>query len=134
MPVNSIIFILEDQQERIQWFRSVLEGEGRGLVIARTVAQALVLFQGLRPELVFLDHDLDNDAFNYDDAQHSGTAFLNKVLCSEIEYPGLRKAEQIVIHSANPPGAGRMLAALKATGIAAEWIPYMTLTERLKVA
>jgi len=123
-------FLLEDDPLRVAWFESRFPD----IVVARTVAAALYSFEGLKPDFVFLDHDLDlTESGNgyYAPRQGDGTAFVNSVLCQELRYPGLRRAQRIVIHSMNPVGSYNMWQALDAVGIASERIPFSNLKERV---
>lgn len=122
-------FLLEDDPLRIAWFQSRFPD----IVVSRTVEAALYQFEGLKPDIVFLDHDLDLSHMGggYNEHQQSGCAFVNNVLCQELRYPGLRRAQRIVIHSMNPVGAANMAAAMDAAGIVCERVPFSSLRERV---
>lgn len=128
-----MIFLLEDDLERIAWFESLF---GDQLVVTRTVEAALYSFEGRSDfEIVFLDHDLDESSVRgeYVEKHHSGCAFVNSVLCQEVRYPGLRKAQRIIVHSMNPDGALAMCLAMKASGLVPEAIPFNDLKKRMTV-
>lgn len=126
-----MIYLLEDDPLRIAWFESKFTGD---LIVSRTVEAAMYQFEGLRPEMVFLDHDLDmSHGHGYDETSQCAHAFVKSVLFNEVRYPGLRAAKKIVIHSINPDGARGMFLTLKQAGIESELVPFNFLKDRLVI-
>ena len=91
------IFVLEDIQERINFF----EKRYPFATICRTVKEAKEQIHGKRWDILFLDHDLgdNNEGDGYDFA---------KFLKENVDIDNM----SIIIHSFNPVGAKNMQAVL----------------------
>ena len=101
IPKDARILVVEDNAQRILWFRGHLSFSRTEY--AMTCAEALNCLQDGAPyDIIFLDHDAglpfdENDTF-YDVA----------VRLNELDY---RKV--VIIHSMNPAGARRMRTCMK---------------------
>lgn len=103
--------VLDDEQYRHDEFERRFRGHD--VVHARTVAEAIGALSGERFDQVCLDHDLGDDhGTGQDVADHIAAM------------PRDRSPRTVVVHSFNPPGARRMLATLKETGIPAWYRPF----------
>lgn len=109
IPNNARVFILEDNEERMDWFRHKL-GHQPGYRRASNALQAItILSQEATFDIMFLDHDLsfiDEGQFNEHTYANSGS----RVAASMAEHGWL--AEHVIIHSWNPAGAANMAKVL----------------------
>lgn len=116
------IFILEDDEDRISWFKKALSSHT--LTICQTADAAI---QSLSPdfEMIFLDHDLDLEhmdaLFDMMDDEAKYTMWLQgekscpqtgyDVACHIAAQDSLKHIP-VIIHSMNPAGSKLMLDAL----------------------
>jgi len=108
------IFILEDSEERINKF--VAFYKNHELFFAKHISQALITLNQKEFDIIFLDHDLDeNNLTSYNNGYE---------LCKKMIEFNLQKQAIIYIHSMNPSGANAMLNILKDNGYEALWVPY----------
>lgn len=114
------IFILEDDDSRIRYFRKQLEGNDNIIEVAKTVEEGREILSRYNSwDAIFLDHDLDGAVFV--DSNNANTGYqLAKFIKQYIEY------DRIIIHTMNPAGAANMKAVLED----AEVIPYSILDIR----
>lgn len=112
IPVEDAVFILEDSEERIAWFRQRLPNA----VFAKTAQQAIMLLSQRSFGMIFLDHDL---------------GFLDAADPTRLHYNGKEVSRYlaihhfagcVVIHSRNPVGAEAMKKVLPK----AHLLPYGT--------
>ncbi len=108
------ILILEDNEERIKWFKNIYRHHK--LYITKDIKDALRLISAYEFDILFLDHDLCEENLT---SLNNGYEFVKKL----IEFR-LQKRAVIYIHSMNPTGANVMLNTLKGTGYEAQWIPF----------
>jgi hypothetical protein len=106
------IFILEDDPERIRWFREEFRQH------ETTFVTSCVGVDHFEPpyDIIFLDHDLGGRAL--EDHEDCGTTFVQRIL------PKLPPHSQVVIHSYNKDGAARMSRLLTDAGIEHSWAPF----------
>jgi len=109
------ILILEDNPKRHKLFR---EKFGLHIVIVETTTEAIKLLLEKKWDTLFLDHDLGGQ-----EMVPSGPGTGYEVACWLEEHPSYMP-KQVIVHSFNPDGRKRMLAALPdaidAPGI---WLP-----------
>ena len=102
IPRNSKIFLLEDSQQRIDWFKKRLPN----LVLAERTDKAIEILSTTHEpfDFVFLDHDLGIlDASGFiDDAIGNG-----EIVAKHLASQGFL-GHNVCIHSWNPEGALRM--------------------------
>lgn len=102
------IFILEDNAERVKWFRRALGGHG--VWLTDDVGEAIEIVKARDYQVMFLDHDLDEVHYpgsaGYCETmlRGTGTEFARWLA----EHAELSRDARIVIHSCNPGGAARM--------------------------
>lgn len=111
------IFILEDSDERIKFFKKQLLGEN--LFIAKTVEKGKIeLSKHEHWDMIFLDHDLDGAIFIDSNKPNTGYQ-LAKYIKKNNTY------SNIILHTMNPNGSKNMKAILKNAKI----IPFSILLE-----
>lgn len=115
IPSNARVFILEDMQERIIWFRQKLKGRRVGL--CKTASAAICLLRNLPTfDIIFLDHDLGFlDAADHTRPNGNGKEVARYL--RESNFPGI-----VILHSLNPPARDIMAGILPQAIIA----PYGT--------
>jgi CheY-like chemotaxis protein len=97
------ILILEDETYRQDIFAKRLDGTDFTIVF--TAEDCISLLEQQKWDILFLDHDLDIEQ----PIINPGTGY--EVACWLESHPDY-KPDSIVIHSLNPIGASKMLAAL----------------------
>ena len=100
------IFILEDDYERILWFREQWAGHCE-LTIATCIDSAIKAYTGVYDGL-FLDHDLGGNQMVDSIETNTGYTFCKWI----IKNTETNKKIPIVVHSMNPVGADKMLEIL----------------------
>jgi CheY-like chemotaxis protein len=108
------ILVLEDNPERIKYFRELLKVHD--LFITKDIQIALDFLRLNECEIIFLDHDLGQD---YLTSLNNGYELVKKIV--ELE---LQPYSQFYIHSMNPNGANRMVNLLKDNDYKAMWHPF----------
>lgn len=95
------IFILEDNQERIEAFKKYLNSHE--LTIVSEALEAIKLLEkDLNYDFIFLDHDLGGQIFVNVAEENTGSTVARYLTDKEIK-------GNIIIHSFNPIGAKNML-------------------------
>ncbi len=102
------VVVVEDNQNRINWFESKLSGMNR--VVCKTPAKALNVLGVHRFDLVFLDHDCEPDAEGQIISDPELSFIRVAELLAKMNYDG-----KVIIHSMNPIGALRMKHILERT-------------------
>ena len=100
IPAGSTIFILEDSDERIRWFRQKLFG--CRVVICCHAEEAIARLGVESFDYIFLDHDL-----SIINPERDNGETVARSLC-DAGYLG----QNVLIHSWNPRGAANMAKAL----------------------
>lgn len=98
--VHGDVFILEDNAERIAWFRQQLPSA----TIVETVADAKAVLETKTFDVYFLDRDLGGQVYTAD--ANSGHEIAQWLAAHG------NAGDNVVIHSWNAPGAQRMNALL----------------------
>jgi hypothetical protein len=101
IPGDWPVFVLEDNQERIAWFRKRVPQA----IIVENASEAMVLLAQGDFKMAFLDHDLGDIDAAYPD-RFQGKEVAQYLACSN--FSGI-----VVIHSLNTAGAKAMKAHLK---------------------
>jgi hypothetical protein len=117
------VFILEDDEERIDWFK-------KNLVCDLTIATDISEKDKFEPpyDILFLDHDLGNEIYVPIDAENTGSTF-----CLTIIKSILNKDTKIIIHSLNTGGAENMMRILQKSGFTnVKYIPFDSLVQVFK--
>lgn len=101
------VFIAEDQQERIQWFKKKLVNLYSDIVTSPGAGVELLQYQkqlGAPYDIVFLDHDAIREFIQPGDPQfHLKTFFPVAQELARQQFNGT-----VIIHSFNVPGAIKM--------------------------
>lgn len=102
------IFVLEDNENRIQLFRDFFTKYGIIAHYATSVRNAERMYQRANPDLLFLDHDLGGQVYVDSDEPNTGYQFVKWLK----ENDPLWRARSYVIHSMNPVGVDNMIEEL----------------------
>jgi CheY-like chemotaxis protein len=95
IPADWSVFVLDDTEERLEWFRSRLPR----IRSAKTAEDALAILSAEKFDAVFLDHDLHWMDAGYPDRQHGN----GKEVARYLAYT--RFAGKVVIHSRSDQAA-----------------------------
>ncbi len=124
----SRILILDDDDERHDWFRASWKPHPYGVVHSLHVWTARHALWGLRDprgwDIVTLDHDLDHShKHHYDERMHSGFR-VAKAIADSADSLARAKDCRSIIHSWNPLGARAMYDAIAGAGPRVEYAPW----------
>lgn len=114
------IFILEDSQDRIEYFKK--QFEMHNLVIHTEITKdTYYTLEHNKFDILFLDHDLESHIIRREKSGKDVAMFLsgNKLQTKSVIY----------IHSMNPIGANNMLKILDKAGYEVQWIPFFLLKQ-----
>lgn len=124
--MKSILF-LDDCPTRRGWATKHIHG---GLVdrhdirvtLVATAADAIAaLGSGPAYDLVYLDHDLDGEAWANPNGKNTGSEVVRWILLNK------PKIGRVIVHSMNSPAANRMVKALKGASYDAEYKSFLDL-------
>jgi len=101
VPENARVFVLDDTEERLVWFRSQLRGVA-GYHEASTADRALEILSTEKFDVVFLDHDLSWEDAGFPDRQHGNGKEIARYLART------KFAGRVIIHSKNEDGIRAM--------------------------
>lgn len=118
------ILIVEDDATRRSWFDRRFAHCERDATDDVSVAVQWLLERDY--ELIFLDHDLAEEHYQFELADDGLTGYV--VAAWLAEHPERQAEAQIIIHSLNYPGSQRMLQCLQNAGRDAEHVPFPYLT------
>jgi CheY-like chemotaxis protein len=111
VPQHWRVFVLDDTQDRLLWFRQQLRGVAV-LREAKTAAHAIEILSTEQFDLVFLDHDLSFMDAGFPDRLHGNGKEIARYL-ARTNFAG-----RIVIHSKNEDGVKVMAKTLPQATIA----------------
>ncbi len=114
------ILILEDNKERISWFKEMFKNHE--LYITSDINTGFMKAFDTEYDCFFLDHDLEPDTFLGIKEHRTGYDFVVDIVNHKIQQHAI-----FYIHSCNPVGANKMLNLLKDNNYTAEWIPFYLL-------
>jgi hypothetical protein len=117
------IFILEDDDNRIKWFKTNFNFAE--LTIAKTFKNAIELYIGTY-DLLLLDHDLGLRQYVDIKDEETGSNF-----CSWLNVTHWEDELNVIVHSMNKFGAEHMidLLGLKPRIGILQWVPFHVLTK-----
>lgn len=121
------ILILEDDQNRIDWFNTIFDGQE--VWITKNPQEANKWLKEIGFDYIFLDHDLEEKHYWYDSKCNKTTGLCTAEFLEQNKEVNA-KAE-IIIHSMNYNGARRMQQALK--GRPVKDVPFHFLQGQLVV-
>jgi len=116
------ILILEDNQERIEFFKRVYRNHELYIYSEIFDAENTIQFEEI--DIFLLDHDLEPYNLEALDSGRTGYDFVRFLVYNE-----LQKKSVFYIHSCNPVGANLMLNLLKDNNYIAEWVPFYLMKE-----
>jgi len=111
------IFILEDNQERIKFFKQLFKFQE--VYFAETVKQAKNYCIKNEFSIMFLDHDLGNEIWVNSKEENTGYQFIKKLVDNK-----LQKNCLFYVHSSNPIGANKILNYLLDNNYDGIWLPW----------
>ena len=118
------IFILEDDQERVELFKEVLKNDE--LTIVDTAESAIELLNMLSFDLILLDHDLGGLQMVGTNNTNTGSEVVRWMVMNQGDFP------TIIVHSHNPPAAESMQNQLRDNGYTCHRIPFSKLIFNLR--
>ena len=101
IPADKSILIVEDNEERLKWFREKLAG--MEFTICTTPEAALEVLSVYRFNIVFLDHDCVPRFVDPSEIDFESLTFWRVAQRLAVNFDG-----NVIIHSGNPIGAKRM--------------------------
>jgi hypothetical protein len=111
-------FILEDDMDRVDWFRSTWS-EHSSFVHAIDYATAILLLPPF-PDMLLLDHDLGGEIYVDPNLHNTGSNF-----CRWLTRTSVPRDLPVIIHSHNPVGSEFMKDILMKAGFSSvERIPF----------
>jgi len=135
------IFILEDDDNRIALFKKRLIRDGRTVIIAKSVREAIEIAPTHAPyDTIFLDHDLAPEHYeDFDPSVQIGEVSertpdgydFAKWLVLNVNM--VHEGTQIVVHSLNPNGSENMIREINCSNLGpfAIRVPFTRLKEIL---
>jgi CheY-like chemotaxis protein len=124
--MKSILF-LDDCQTRRRWaaeniHEPLVERHDIRMTLVATAADAIAaLSAGPAYDLVYLDHDLDGQAWANPNGENTGSEVVRWILLNK---PAIGK---VIVHSMNTPAGNRMAKWLKRAGYDAEYRSWLTI-------
>ena len=112
------IFILEDDPERIVWFKANLDTDN--LDITDLAEKGMELLHENKYDIVFLDHDLGGEVFVDSNMFNTGHTVAKMI------HETKNKVTPVVIHSWNSNGAQNMKWALSANKVKNTYLPFIS--------
>ena len=103
------IFILEDNDQRIKFFRKLFLDHN--VICSTTVDDAIETVDSLEFDMIMLDHDLGGKLGMGFMQDKTGLGLVDYIIDKDSQ-----KNTSYIIHSQNPVGAVRMLNALRDSG------------------
>ena len=103
------VFILEDDLERIKWFREELGQRNIKFDLTDNAETAKVLLEENKYDTIFLDHDLGGQVYVNSNEPNTGYQVAKMIHTTK------NKDAEIIIHSWNSVGAENMYEVLLQT-------------------
>ena len=116
------ILILEDNKERIEWFKRIYKNHELFIFTDLVSAKNFIMFQEI--DVLFLDYDLEEKNLEATKLELTGYDFAKFIVENY-----LCKNSMFYIHSCNPCGGTSIESLLKTNGYKADWIPYYLLIQ-----
>jgi CheY-like chemotaxis protein len=112
------IFILEDEKNRIDWFKENLKNLFFDLTIATSYDEGIKLFSlKEKYDLILLDHDLGGRMYVDSNDENTGFNFCNYLIEKNVAAP-------VIIHSMNTVGALKMEELLSSNDFIVSKLPF----------
>lgn len=116
------VFVLEDNQERYNWFSKYLTDEKEDFTIVKTAKEAKDILSKEKFDMLLLDHDLGDRVFVDIEDENTGTQVVRHIIKNK-----LQEGSQILVHSQNPASFDSMVAPLKKNGYDVVFKPFSLL-------
>jgi len=104
------LFLLEDSESRINWFRNRCKAAGHILVLADNVKDALHILRVEKFDMIFLDHDLDDRVYVDSNEENTGYQVAKEL------HNTINRDTEVVIHSMNSIGSKNMYNEIISNG------------------
>lgn len=104
------VFVLEDSEERIEWFQRTFK-DSEVLLITKKPGTALTALNDITFDIIFLDHDLEDTAYEAFAGGKDPRKELTGLHVAEGLSNTLNRNTMCIIHSMNPIGSSKMIAA-----------------------
>lgn len=105
------VFILEDDDQRIAWFKEVLS-KVPDLAICKKAGPGLEMVESKKFDLIFLDHDLELDHYTAFAEGREPQMEMTGLFVAKNLGETVNKETPVIIHSMNTTGAESMHQAL----------------------
>ena len=105
------IFVLDDDMQRIKWFKRAFLDEGNSVYYAHDPIEAEEMLRNNEYDKIFLDHDLAGADKPYQRGPKGDGIDLAIIMAKD----KIQVDTPVVVHSLNHDGSENMLAALKDT-------------------
>lgn len=121
------IFILEDDLNRIEWFRKVLPKKYDCQLIFTDCAEDAKFLLKMYTDIsvLFLDHDLGGNTYVSSEEENTGAGLARWIVKEDLYY------DQIIIHSMNSTGSENIFNTLKNNSDDVRKTPFSLLTRCL---
>jgi hypothetical protein len=114
------IFILEDSESRIEWFKK--QFDNHNLIICSEINDnTYALVTENKYDIIFLDHDLESHLLRRNDNGNTLALYLANA--------NLQSHAIFYVHSMNPIGANNICRTLEKAGYEVQWIPFHLLKQ-----
>lgn len=123
------IFVLEDNEDRITWFRGKLASI-QEVVYSKKAGEAIGLLTATKFDLIFLDHDLDNEVFVDSRMELDSGDWNTGYQVAKKLIDTVNKDTVIIVHSMNPDGANNIARVRPENTIK---MPFFALKDSLEV-
>ena len=117
---NINILVVEDDDMRIQWFKT--EFAEFNLKVVKTAQAGISYVENEKFDIIFLDHDLGDRIFVSSEDPNTGYQVAKAIVNS------INSKTPIVVHSYNPVGVKNILSVLKDTAVS---IPFGVFNKKL---
>jgi len=104
------VFVLEDSDERNEWFQKTFK-DSDVLFITKNVETAMATLSDIEFDIVFLDHDLDDEAYQAFAEGREPKTELTGLYVAERLQNTINRNTMCIIHSMNPIGSANMVKA-----------------------
>ena len=119
------VFILEDDQNRVEWFLENLETED--IDLTEKAQEGIDWLRERKYDVIFLDHDLGGRVYVSSDEFNTGYTVAKMIHETDnVDTP-------VIIHSWNSNGAKNMKDALTSNGVVNQYHPFMSLEFKMVV-
>jgi len=121
------VFVLEDNQERCNWFTKYLTEENFEFTIVKTAWEAKDILSKESFDRLYLDHDLGNKIYVDPEAEETGTQVVRHIIENSLQEEAI-----IYIHSLNPIAFDTMVVPLNKANYHVVYKPFSALYQEIE--